>query len=141
MWLSLFRSSPPEVFCKKGVLRNFTKFKGKDLCQSFFNNKVTGPATLLKKRLLQRCFPANFEKFPKNTFFHRTPLLAVSVFLPKWQTSSFFKRPQAEVPFLYPRKLLVFCFQEVHKWNIGLIWVGLKMAPIKKFDPRFFHKT
>ena len=69
MWLSLFRSSPPEVFCKKGVLRNFTKFKGKDLCQSFFNNKVTGPATLLKKRLLQRCFPANFEKFLKTPFF------------------------------------------------------------------------
>ena len=33
------RSSPPEVFCKKGVLRNFVKFTGKHLCQSlFFNN-------------------------------------------------------------------------------------------------------
>ena len=38
---------------KKGVLRNFTKFTGKPLCQSLFFNKVTGlrPATLLKKRL------------------------------------------------------------------------------------------
>ena len=36
----LYRSSRPEVFCKKGVLRNFTKFKGKNLCQSFFFNKV-----------------------------------------------------------------------------------------------------
>ena len=26
------RSSRPEVFCKKGVLRNFTKFTGKHLC-------------------------------------------------------------------------------------------------------------
>ena len=138
MWLSLFRSSLPEVFCKKGVLTNFTKFKGKDLCQSFFINKVAGPATLLKKRLLQRCFPANFEKFLKTPFFieHLCWLL-----LSFYQSSSFFKGPQAEVPFLYPRKLLVFCFQEVHKWNIGLIWVGLKMVPIKKFDPRFFHKT
>ena len=33
------RSSPPEVFCKKGVLRNFTKFTGKHLCQSPFFNK------------------------------------------------------------------------------------------------------
>ena len=33
------RSSPPEVFCKKGVLRNFT---GKHLCQSLFFNKVAG---------------------------------------------------------------------------------------------------
>ena len=27
-------SSRPEVFCKKGVLKNFTKFTGKHLCQS-----------------------------------------------------------------------------------------------------------
>ena len=49
----LFRSSRPEVFCKKGVLRNFTKFTGKHLCQSLFFKKVTGlrPVTLLKKRL------------------------------------------------------------------------------------------
>ena len=26
----------------KGVLRNFTKFKGKHLCQSLFFNKVAG---------------------------------------------------------------------------------------------------
>ena len=30
------RSSRPEVFYKKGVLRNFTKFTGKHLCQSLF---------------------------------------------------------------------------------------------------------
>ena len=35
-----FRSSRPEVFCKKGW-----------------------PATLLKKRLWRRCFPVNFAKF------------------------------------------------------------------------------
>ena len=29
------RSSRPEVFCKKGVIRNFTKFTGKHLCQWF----------------------------------------------------------------------------------------------------------
>ena len=31
---------PPEMFCKKGVLRNFVNFKGKDLCQSLHFNKV-----------------------------------------------------------------------------------------------------
>ena len=36
------RSSRPEVFCKKGVLRNFTKFTGKRLCQSLFFNEVAG---------------------------------------------------------------------------------------------------
>ena len=54
------RSSHPEVFCKKGVLKNLTKFKGKHLCQRLFFNKV---ATLLKKRLWHRCFPVNFVKF------------------------------------------------------------------------------
>ena len=36
------RSSRPEVFCKRGVLSNFTKFTGKQLCQSLFFNKVAG---------------------------------------------------------------------------------------------------
>ena len=28
----IFRCKPPEVFCKKGVLRNFAKFTGTHLC-------------------------------------------------------------------------------------------------------------
>ena len=50
---SYFQKQPPEVFCEKGVLRNFAKFTGKRLCESLFFNKVTGlrPAILLKKRL------------------------------------------------------------------------------------------
>ena len=39
--LIVIRSSRPEVFCKKGVLRNLTKLTGKHLCQSIFFNKVT----------------------------------------------------------------------------------------------------
>ena len=34
------RSSRPEVFCEKGVLRNFAKFTGKHLCQSLFLIKL-----------------------------------------------------------------------------------------------------
>ena len=57
------------MLCKKGVLREFTKFTGKHLCQSLFFNKVAGlrPATLLKKRLWHRCFPVNFVKFLRAT--------------------------------------------------------------------------
>ena len=49
--LFLFRSSHPEVFYKKGVLRNFEKFTGRHLCQSLVLNKVAGlrAATLLKR--------------------------------------------------------------------------------------------
>ena len=46
-WLCTYRSSRPEVFCKKGVLRNFTKVTGKHLCQSLFFNKVAGRWLLL----------------------------------------------------------------------------------------------
>ena len=64
------KSNRPEVFCKKRVLRNFAKFTGKQLFQSFFFNKVAGltPATLLKKRLWRRCFPVNFVKFLRTPF-------------------------------------------------------------------------
>ena len=64
------RSSRPEVFCKKGVLRNFAKFTGKHLCQSLFFNEVTSlsPAILLKKRFWHRRFPVNLAKFLRTPF-------------------------------------------------------------------------
>ena len=37
-----YKSSRPEMLCKKVVLRNFEKFTGKHLCQSLFINKVAG---------------------------------------------------------------------------------------------------
>ena len=60
-----FKSSHPELFCKKGVFKNFTKFTGKHLCQSLFLNKVAGlrPATLLKKRLWYSVFLWIFWNF------------------------------------------------------------------------------
>ena len=51
------RSSHQRCFMKKGVLKNFTKFTGKNV-----------PEHLLKKRLWQRCFPvhlANFQEHPE----------------------------------------------------------------------------
>ena len=65
------RKQPPEVFCEKGALRIFTKFAGKQLCQSLFFNKVAGlrSAFLLKKRPWDRCSPVNFVKFLRTPFF------------------------------------------------------------------------
>ena len=37
---SIIRSSGPNIFCKKGALRNFAKFTGKYLCKSLFFNEV-----------------------------------------------------------------------------------------------------
>ena len=58
------------------VLENFTKFTGKHLCQSLFCNKVGDlrPA----KETLAHVFSSEFCEIFKNTFFHRTPLVAVS---------------------------------------------------------------
>ena len=61
------RSSRRELFCKKGVLRNFRKFTGKYLCQSLFYNKVAG--MMLKMRLWHRCFPVKFVKFLRIAFY------------------------------------------------------------------------
>ena len=68
------RSSHQRCPVRKGVLRNFAKFTGKQLCKSLFFNKVAGlsPATLLKKRLLHRCFPVNFVKFLGISFLQNT---------------------------------------------------------------------
>ena len=60
--MKLLRSSRPEEFCKKDVLRNFAKFTGKRLCQNLFFNKLAA-YNFIKKRLWHRCFPANFAKF------------------------------------------------------------------------------
>ena len=72
--LYLTRSSHQRCSMKKGVLKNFTKFTGKHLCQSLIFNKlaVLRPATLLKKRLWHRCFPVNFVKFLRTPFLQNT---------------------------------------------------------------------
>ena len=75
-----FRSSHQRCSMKKVVLRNFTKFTGKHMCQSLFFNKVTGlrPATLLKKRPWHGCFPANFAKFPRTRFLQKPLTIATA---------------------------------------------------------------
>ena len=59
------RSSRPKVFCKKCVLRIFTKFTGKHLCQSLFFNKVAG----LRKKWGSgaQVFSSEFCEISKNT--------------------------------------------------------------------------
>ena len=67
----LLRSSRSEVFCKKGVVRNFEKFIGKHLCQSLLFNKVAG------LRLCNRCFPLNFSNFRRTPW--KIPIYIIHV--------------------------------------------------------------
>ena len=59
----MVRSSCPEVFCRKGVLKTFGKLRGKHLCQTLIFNKVAD------KRLWHWCFAVNFTKLLRTPFF------------------------------------------------------------------------
>ena len=58
------------MFYKIGVLKNFAKFTGKQMCWSLFLNDSTSwrKTTLLKIRIQYRCFTVNFTKFQKHLF-------------------------------------------------------------------------
>ena len=56
-----YRSSRPELFCKKGALKNFAKFTGKHLCKSLFFNK--------EKMTLVQVFSSEFWEISKIPFF------------------------------------------------------------------------
>ena len=73
----------PGMFCLRGALKNFAKLTGKQLHQSLFFNKVEGlmSATSLKKRLLHRYFPLNFEIFLITQFVTEHLQWAASVFI------------------------------------------------------------
>ena len=73
----IYRSSRLEVFCGKGVLRNFVKFTTKHLGQSLFFNKVAG-LNFIKKETLVHVFSCEFCEISKNGFFYRTPPVAAS---------------------------------------------------------------
>ena len=56
---------------RKGVLKNFAKFKGKHVCKSLLFNKVASlsPATFIKNRLWHWSFPVNFAKLLRSHCF------------------------------------------------------------------------
>ena len=58
-----YRSSCPEVFCKKGFLRNFAKFTGNTCARVSFLIKLQLQfSTLLKKKLWHRWILRNFKE-------------------------------------------------------------------------------
>ena len=78
------RSSRPEVFCTKDILKNFTKFTGKHLCQSLFFNKVADI----------RPFSCGFCKIFRNTFFteHLQLLLLILTHFRSSRPEVFYKK-------------------------------------------------
>ena len=80
-----FRRSHQRCFIKKGVLRNFTKFTGKHLCQSLLFNKVVGlglrACNVIKKETQAQAFSFEFCEISKNTFLQNTSGRLLLVFL------------------------------------------------------------
>ena len=60
------RSSRPEVFCKNGVLKNFSKFAEKHLRQNLFLNKI------IKARLWCGSLLVNFVAFLRKLFLQKS---------------------------------------------------------------------
>ena len=98
-----FRSSRPEMLCKKAVLRVFLKFTRKHLCQSLFIAKVAGQGRqlYLKRDPISWCFLwilRNLEEhlFLWNTtcgcfqFFKIDVLINFSIFTRKYVLKSLF---------------------------------------------------
>ena len=66
LFISQFRRGHRRRSVKKGVLSNFSKFKGKHLCQCLGQPR---PATSLKKETLEQVFSCEFCVIYKGTFF------------------------------------------------------------------------
>ena len=64
---TIYKSSRPEVFCKKGVPRNFAKFTGKHLCHSLYSRNISTDVSVF---LNQRIFPLVWIFSSKKLLFH-----------------------------------------------------------------------
>ena len=62
-----FRRSQQDLFCKKDISKNFTKFIAKDMCQSLLN-KVRSLSLQIYLKMV-KMFSCDFCEIVKNTFF------------------------------------------------------------------------
>ena len=101
------QKQPPEVFCKKGVLRNFAKFTGKHLCQSLFFSRPQ-PCNFIKKGAVAQVFSCEFCEISRSTFFYRTPLGECSCACPILVTGVYSEPRQISKMELFSRIVHVF---------------------------------
>ena len=108
------RSSHQRCSVKKGALRKFTKFTGKNLCQCLFFNKVAGlsprACNFIKKETLSQVFSCEFYEISKNTFFTEHLLVTASHLTTKlmWNTPRLFDLQKNHVVFYRDDNCMVF---------------------------------
>ena len=77
------QKKPPQVFYKKGVLKNFLKFTGKHLCQSLFIKKFPAKTCKLFGILKKLCATTSGcvkEFFYKSAGWHLATSLRINFF-------------------------------------------------------------
>ena len=78
-FLESYRSSSPEVFYKKCVLKYFENSQENTCARvSFLIMLQTKTCNFIKKKSLAQMFSCEFFEIFKNTFLYRTPLAAAS---------------------------------------------------------------
>ena len=115
-YILLFQKQLPEVFYKKLVLKQFSKFTGKHLHGSFFFNKLADlrPAALLK-RDSNTCFPVNFVKFLRTLFTQNTHDDWFYVFLPL----ELYFRTATPLYLEFAQNWYIFCLKEkIEKYGV-----------------------
>ena len=70
--LARYRSSRPEVFCKKGALWNFAKFSGKHLGQGLLNKVAGQRQPYLKRDFGKSVFLWIFQNFQERLLLQNT---------------------------------------------------------------------
>ena len=103
------------MFSKKGVLRNFTKLTGKHLCQSLFLIKLQA----IKKETLAQVFSCEFCEISKNTFFHRTPLVAASGSSIVQFQADWYLFPTISKRILDRSRKILHCHSHNKNWNLS----------------------
>ena len=77
------QKQPPQVFYKKGVLKNFVKFTGKHLCQSLFLKKLPAKTCKFFEILKKLCATTSGcvkEFFYKSAGWHLATSLRINFF-------------------------------------------------------------
>ena len=81
--VAYLKKQPPEVFCKKGALKNFAYFTGKQLCWNLFLIKLQawGSVTFLKRDSNTGVSPVKFAKLLRKKYLWTSASLSSQAIL------------------------------------------------------------
>ena len=122
------------MFCRKGVLENFTKLTGKHLCWSLCFNKVANlrPESLLKKRTPTQVFSLEFNEFFLRILSYRKPpfgcFCTKGLFLPIFCKEKSFKQITFQHTGLTSSSIKFYMTRFLLK-SYSLIWIFNRYLP------------